>query len=834
VKSESDYGASGRWIDMDHVRFDGDKPQKIGGTQKLFTDTFTGIARAAEAWSSYTGVQCLVWGTACTLYIQREGVLTAITPYRLDSTSIALPNPFTTNTANNFALAGENDGFTKVMLHMDGVDASTTFTDVSVGGGVRAWTAVGNAQIDTADSKFGGASGLFDGTGDVVTTPDSADFILGSGAFSIDFWFKVSGGDGTNLNMAGQSDNGLTAADSSFIIQRSSSGVVSFFLSDGAAFNAVIASTATYTTVSNPGWHHVEATRSGNTVYLFIDGASANTAVTFSGTVPNSTQILSVGARSPSVAASWFGWLDEFRLSVGAARHTAPFTPATAAYRGQTLVSVADAAHGIAAAGVIVNFSGAVAVGGVTISGDYAVTSITDSNNYVITYPDVATSSAGPGGGAGVIAKYTLNCGTVSSTYLVGWGVGTWGVGTGWGTSASLASALITEPTNWSFDVYGEDLVVNQLNNGIWIYDTSTGATRPNVLTNAPAQVRYACVTAERYIFALGCTTLAGPFDPMTVRWSDILDNTIWTPSSTNTANERKLQGGTRLMAGTKLSPGVTVVWSDSSLFLFQFTGTTQGASPIYSSRQVADKCGLVAQHAWTKAGGKAYWMSDSNLWMFSGYAQPIPNVNDVRSWVFDNLNKSHVTKAFAFYNQTFNEVWFVFPGLGATEPSLYVAVQLDSYAWIHGTWDRSAAATYTTSENRPVMFGTNGIVYLHEVDGLPTNDGAALPFSIELAPTDVQGGNISVDIFGFIPDFQTQGGTLSLYLYGLDHPRDSIAMSETLAIAPTDKFVDARCAGRQFGMILSSSTTDCDFRMGKWGLDVEGAGTKRGSRAAT
>src|SRR3972149_9214360 len=64
------------------------------------------------------------------------------------------------------------DSYTKLLLHMDGANGSTTFTD-EMG---QAVTANGNAQISTAQSKFGGASGLFDGTGDYLSVPASADW----------------------------------------------------------------------------------------------------------------------------------------------------------------------------------------------------------------------------------------------------------------------------------------------------------------------------------------------------------------------------------------------------------------------------------------------------------------------------------------------------------------------------------------------------------------------------------------------------------------------------------------------------------------------------------
>ena len=78
------------------------------------------------------------------------------------------------------------DAYTKALLHFDGADESTTFTDESG----KTWTAQDNAQLDTSVKKFGTASGLFDGTGDYVDSEVSADFGFGTDDFTVDFWMK--------------------------------------------------------------------------------------------------------------------------------------------------------------------------------------------------------------------------------------------------------------------------------------------------------------------------------------------------------------------------------------------------------------------------------------------------------------------------------------------------------------------------------------------------------------------------------------------------------------------------------------------------------------------
>jgi hypothetical protein len=81
----------------------------------------------------------------------------------------------------------ELDSYTKLLLHFDGVNGATVFVDSAASRPVNAF---GNIQINTAQYKFGGASGIFDGSGDYLTLVDSDDWYFGAGDFTIDFWVK--------------------------------------------------------------------------------------------------------------------------------------------------------------------------------------------------------------------------------------------------------------------------------------------------------------------------------------------------------------------------------------------------------------------------------------------------------------------------------------------------------------------------------------------------------------------------------------------------------------------------------------------------------------------
>jgi Concanavalin A-like lectin/glucanases superfamily len=223
-----------------------------------------------------------------------------------------------------------NDQHTKILLHFDGADGSTTITDSNAGGSAHTWTAAGNAQIDTAQAKFGGSSGLFDGVGDYITTPDHADYTLGSGDFTIDFWFNCNAAGGTYEVLFGQADATPTVASKSVFAWRRDTNVIVCFAVVGAVEYGVTGTTQ-FTNAVNTGWHHCAFVRTGNILKMFIDGVQEGGNVAIAGSVNNSPNAWGVGSLGEYVTDPWTGWIDAFRLS-NVARWVANFTPPTMAY----------------------------------------------------------------------------------------------------------------------------------------------------------------------------------------------------------------------------------------------------------------------------------------------------------------------------------------------------------------------------------------------------------------------------------------------------------------------------------------------------------------------
>lgn len=228
------------------------------------------------------------------------------------------------------------DGYVSSLLHFDGADASTTFTDETG----KTWTAQGNAQLDTAQKKFGTASLLLDGTGDYVTAPDHNDFDLGSGDFTIDFWIRFNAlpADGNFFALVGHvhtDDSGYQ-----FNVKRSgASYLLEFRNYTGAAYN--IDFTKTLSGLSTNTWYHFEIDRNGSNFYIFLDGVQQGTTESDADTTTDNAGTFYLGANRVGGQVH-NGWIDEFRLSKGIARHTANFTPPTSEYVAATAATTVE------------------------------------------------------------------------------------------------------------------------------------------------------------------------------------------------------------------------------------------------------------------------------------------------------------------------------------------------------------------------------------------------------------------------------------------------------------------------------------------------------------
>lgn len=217
-----------------------------------------------------------------------------------------------------------------LLLHMDGTNTSTTFTDSSAF--AHTVTAFGDAQLDTGTKEFGTASGKFDGTGDYLTTPSAPtnfDYNFGSSSFTITFWEKSNGSYSTRKYWANFGDD-------------AGSGIIQFDVNDGNAIYLAVQTNGSPArkeiTPGAPGdytdgnWHFIELSRYATTLNFFVDGTSRGTAAMDSNATTVTTPATSIwiGINNDGGTGPWNGWMDEFQVAIGTAIHTANYTPPAA------------------------------------------------------------------------------------------------------------------------------------------------------------------------------------------------------------------------------------------------------------------------------------------------------------------------------------------------------------------------------------------------------------------------------------------------------------------------------------------------------------------------
>jgi len=192
---------------------------------------------------------------------------------------------------------------------------------------------VGDAKIGTAQSKFGGSSIVFDGTGDRIYRPAEKDPLtdLGVGGenFTIEQWVYFNSVSGTQ--MFSPSKGGGTAG------WNSSSGhqYLLGFLSSGTYYIQVwngsgIASINFTNPFATGRWYHHAVTYDGVTTRVFIDGIQRASGSISYVAISNPTRF--VIGDSPAYDGPFNGYLQDVRITKGICRYVQNFTPPTTAF----------------------------------------------------------------------------------------------------------------------------------------------------------------------------------------------------------------------------------------------------------------------------------------------------------------------------------------------------------------------------------------------------------------------------------------------------------------------------------------------------------------------
>jgi hypothetical protein len=208
--------------------------------------------------------------------------------------------------------------------------------------------------------------------------------------------------------------------------------------------------------------------------------------------------------------------------------------------------------------------------------------------------------------------------------------------------------------------------------------------------------------------------------------------------------------------------------------------------------------------------------MGQDNFWTYNGVVSPMANVEDIRKWLFDQIDINLSYQSNAIYVPKNNEIWFFVTPTGQTNPSFGVIYSIDQQCWAPLTFGRTGGSHFTQGDTRPYMGAANGYIYQHE-NGLDA-DGAILPYSMTLAPYALtKGGGYSIIVEYIVNDFKDQTGDVTQVTSAYDRlDEDATIDSSTDIIADQDSEpIDVRVAGRYIGLTLSGNSLGCYARLG-------------------
>jgi hypothetical protein len=512
---------------------------------------------------------------------------------------------------------------------------------------------------------------------------------------------------------------------------------------------------------------------------------------------------------------------------------------------GSATIVVSDTAHG-ATAGDFVTFSGAVTLGGnITadvLNQEYAIDSVTDADTYTLVATATADGSDTGNGGSSVVGAYQINVGLDTAVTGTGWGVGTWGR-EGWGEAAPTSASQ--ELRIWTHDNFGEDLIINVRDSGIYYWDKTSGiSSRATALSDlagadatTPTIAKQVLVSdRDRHIIAFGCDPEndIGTQDPLLIRFSDQENPTTWQSLPTNTAGDLRIGSGSEIITAVETKQQV-LVFTDASLHAMQFLGPpfTFGISMVSESISVMSPLAAIPHD------DVVYWMGLEEFYVYTGQVQRLPC--SVRSYVFDDFNRDQKEKVFAALNSSYNEVWWFYPSANSNEIDRYVVFNFQENAWYYGQMTRTAWIDRGISDY-PVSAYIDGRQYFQELglDDATTSPVSPISAYIESSQIDIQDGENFVFIRRIIPDITFENSTANSptstftvkvrNFPGGNYLNDNNASVVRSATAPVEQFTDQvhlRLRGRSFALRVESSQTATQWRLGSPRLDIRPDGRR-------
>ena len=411
----------------------------------------------------------------------------------------------------------------------------------------------------------------------------------------------------------------------------------------------------------------------------------------------------------------------------------------------------------------------------------------------------------------------------------------------GWGDAATVS--VTTQIRLWSHDNFGEDLIINIRDGGLFYWDKSLGLASRGVELSAtstfsgeksvPTVAKQVLVSdIDRHVIAFGCDGVGsssatqgdGVQDPLLIRFSSQENPVDWFPTATNTAGDLRLGAGSTFVQAVETKREI-LVYTDKSLHSMRFIGPpfTFGISQLASNITIMSSASAIATE------DVVYWMGIDNFYVHAGQTAQLPCT--VKDKIFLDFNLAQRDKVVAGINSEFGEVWWFYPSAESSECDKYVIWNYNEKVWYYGSLTRTAWLDRGI-RNFPIAAGS-GYIFNHELGF--DDDGSAMTSFVETSPMDIGDGEKFAFIKRVIPDLTFTGSVTgsspnaTFTVKARDFPGEDFSQTGTgtttrTATNPVEAFtnkLDYRIRGRSFAIRLDSRALGCKFKMGTPRVDI-------------
>ena len=513
-----------------------------------------------------------------------------------------------------------------------------------------------------------------------------------------------------------------------------------------------------------------------------------------------------------------------------------------AATSGSAVITATDTGHGAVVNDfVTISNSSNLGSGGkitaAVLNQEHQITAVPTANTYTFTASATANGSDTGNGGSATDAAYQINVGLDVYVPSTGWGANNWGEGT-FGSSTALNET--GQLRLWSHDHFGENLIINPRNGGIYKWVENNGLTTRAVELSGISGANFVptkaiqVITSEkdRHLIVLGADPIVGSartgaLDPMLIAFSDQENDLQFEPLITNTAGSLRLSSGSSIIGANKSRQEI-LVWTDTALYSMQFVGPPF----TFAVNLINEGTGLIGPKASVTAPSAVFWMSQNNFYAYNGSVQSLPC--SVQNYIFADINLTQSFKINAFTISEKSEIGWFYCSASSNEIDRYVIYNYAEQTWVYGSLSRTAWLD-AGIESFPRAV-SSGLLYQQETgfddDGTPMTN-----VFIESSDFDIGDGEQFSFIRKIIPDFKflsnSNAGKVNIVVKTRNFPGDSLTTRSTSSIGSTTQQSNIRARGRQAVLRFESddddttANTSVGWRLGATRLDVKTDGKR-------